>query len=228
MVCPFFADPLVILDPLGWTDDGLTVALLGASAAAFLLVILCAAFWASKSRHRASQRFERRNSIRASIRSSRSINSLASSSVFLDSAMARRNKPFMPSSSSKANPKFVGSVDSIQKSQLNSSAEDNRSFDIYEAADPAPRFSYSQLTSHQQSAAVTAKVLPSQPVMHPSYDLTFENHGYRDNNSSYLSQNPSRAPSEYWDTSSLEQNSANMINVSVHQNGVVIYLVQLE
>ena len=83
LLLPFVceADPHVQLDPLGWTEDVMTVALLAASAAALLLVVLCAAFWASKSRHRAAQRFERRNSIRSSIRSSRSFNSLASSAV---------------------------------------------------------------------------------------------------------------------------------------------------
>ena len=81
-----YTDPHVVLDPLGWTDDALTVALLGALATALLLVILCVAFWVSKSKHRAEQRFERRNSIRASIRSSRSFNSLAFSSGFLDAA----------------------------------------------------------------------------------------------------------------------------------------------
>ena len=115
------------LDPFGWTDDALTVSLLGSSAAALLLVILCVAFWVSKSRHRASQRFERRNSIRASIRSSRSFNSLASSSGFLDSGA--RRKPLVPA---KPDRFHAGSVDSIAKSQFNSSVEDNRSFDIYE------------------------------------------------------------------------------------------------
>ena len=93
----FSTDPHVVLDPLGWTDDTLTVTLLGASAAALLLIILCVAFWASKSKHRAEERFERRSSIRGSIRSIRSFNSLASSSGFLDTAGARR-KPLVPPS----------------------------------------------------------------------------------------------------------------------------------
>ena len=224
-----------MLDPLGWTDDALTIALLGASAAALLLVLLCAAFWVSKSRHRAAQRFERRNSIRNSIRSSRSFNSLASSSGFLDAAGARR-KPFVaPKGAEKFN---AGSVDSIEKSQLNSSAEDNRSFDIYEVNDDPNRFSYAQLDipqplHHHQPPPpppMQSSKMPMKIGVHnaaaaahpPSYQLTFENHGYRDNSTIYESQNASRAPSEYWDSASLGQQSTNTASVSVHQNGVVI------
>lgn len=217
----FDADPHVILDPLGWTDDALTVALLGASAAALLLVILCVAFWVSKSKHRAEQRFERRNSIRASIRSSRSFNSLASSSGFLDSAGARRKPPVAHSG------RNGGSVDSIAKSQYESSVEDNRSFDIYETEEhhpantvglphpPQQGFSYSQLEHHRvnRPAAQTAAV-----NHHPGGQLTFENQGFRDT-STYAE---SRAASDYWgDSSSIDAQSNVTTSVSVHHNGAV-------
>jgi hypothetical protein len=265
LLLPFLceADPYVILDPLGWTDDALTVALLGASAVALLLVILCTAFWVTKSRHRAEQRFERRNSIRASIRSSRSFNSLASSSAFLDRdsvvsghAGARR-KPLVPSSSRNGD---GGSVDSIEKaSQFNSSVEDNRSFDIYDAEDHGPAntlglpqpppppplnqhrqhqlhhpqqhgFSYSQLDHHvsnqQQRGAgvgVGGSRGPAAVSHHPGgTQLTFENQGFRDNSISYASHTPSRAASDYWDSSSIDAQSNHTASVSVHHhNGVV-------
>ena len=212
-----------MLDPLGWTDDALTVALLGASAAALLLIVLCVAFWVSKSRHRAEQRFERRNSIRASIRSSRSFNSLASSSGFIDSAGARR-KPLVPHSARNGT---TGSVDSIAKSQFESSVDDNRSFEIYETEEhPANRvglpmqqqgFSYAQLDNRQ------TRPLPQVSAVshHPGGQLTFENHGFRDT-STYASQPTSRAPSEYWaDSSSIDAQSTHTASVSVHQNGAV-------
>lgn len=213
------------LDPFGWTDDALTVALLGSSAAALLLVILCVIFWVSKSRHRASQRFERRNSIRASIRSSRSFNSLASSSGFLDSSGVRR-KPLVAAKSDRFD---QGSVDSIAKSQFNSSVEDNRSFDIYEVETPVPQgFSYSQLDSRRSAAApsvntVAGHAAARQQQQQPNYNqLTFENQGFRDN-STYASHPPSHAPSDYWDdSSSVGQHSSNTASVSVHHNGVVI------
>ena len=226
------------MDPFGWTDDTLTVALLGSSAAALLLVLLCVIFWVSKSRHRASQRFERRNSIRASIRSSRSFNSLASSSGFLDSGGVRR-KPLV---AGKADRFENGSVDSIAKSQFNSSVEDNRSFDIYEIETPVPQgFSYSQLDSRRPAAAAPSVNTvaghaaarqqqqhphphPHQQPQQPNYNqLTFENQGFRDN-STYTSHPPSHAPSDYWDdSSSVGQHSSNTASVSVHHNGVVIF-----
>ena len=189
-----------MLDPLGWTDDALTVALLGCSAAVLLLVILCVAFWATKSRHRAEQRFERRNSIRASIRSSRSFNSLASSTNFIDTAGARNRKPLVP-------PKGLnggGSVDSIEKSHgFESSVDDNRSFSIYEAEEhpannvglPIPQqgFSYSQLDHRATQQAMRAPAVSH----HPTGQLTFENQGFRDT-STYASRTASRAASDCW------------------------------
>lgn len=215
-----------MLDPLGWTDDVLTVAVLGASAVALLLVILCVAFWVTKSRHRAEQRFERRNSIRASIRSSRSFNSLASSTGFLDTGGARR-KPLVPPSGRNGN---GGSVDSIAKSQFESSVDDNRSFDIYEAEDHGPAntvglpiptqqgFSYAQLDNRHHHRA-TAQV----PAVshHPGGHLTFENQGFRDT-STYASHTASRAASDYWgDSSSIDAQSTHTASVSVHHNGAV-------
>lgn len=69
------ADPKVYIDPLGWTQDIVTVAVLGCVGAAVILVALIAGFWYSKSRHRHAERLERRNSIRASLHSVRSISS---------------------------------------------------------------------------------------------------------------------------------------------------------
>jgi hypothetical protein len=61
-------------------DDVVTVAVLGAVGGAVLLVALAAGFWYSKSRHRHVERLERRNSIRQSLHSIRSVG-LASSQV---------------------------------------------------------------------------------------------------------------------------------------------------
>ena len=221
-----YTDPHVVLDPLGWTDDALTVALLGALATALLLVILCVAFWVSKSKHRAEQRFERRNSIQASIRSSRSFNSLASSSGFLDAAGARR-KPLVPSSGRNG-----GSVDSIAKSQFESSVEDNRSFDIYEAEEhhpanytiglphpPQQGFSYSQLDHRVNRPAGQTPAVNHHPNGGGG-QLTFENQGFRDT-STYASRPESRAPSDYWDNSSIDAQINVTISVSVHHIGAV-------
>lgn len=214
----------MVLDPLGWTDDALTVALLGASVAALLLIILCVAFWATKSKHRAEERFERRNSIRGSIRSIRSFNSLASSSGFLDTAGARR-KPLVPPSGRNG-----GSVDSIAKSQFESSVEDNRSFSIYDGEEhpantvglpqpPQQGFSYSQLDHRVNRPAGQTAIVNHHPN---GGQLTFENQGFRDT-STYASHPESRPPSDMWgDSFSIDAQSNITTSVSVHhQNGAV-------
>lgn len=66
-------DPKVFLDPLAWTGDIITVAVIGSLAIAILLIAIIGACWWSKSKYRQAQRLERRNSIRQSLHSLRSV-----------------------------------------------------------------------------------------------------------------------------------------------------------
>lgn len=68
-------DPKVLIDPLSWRKDVVTIAVLGSGILLILLILLIAGFWYSKSRHRHSERLQRRNSIRQSLHSVRSIGS---------------------------------------------------------------------------------------------------------------------------------------------------------
>lgn len=66
-------DPKVIIDPLSWQADILAVGLISVLAFGFVLLCCIGMCWYCKSRHRHTQRLQRRNSIRQSMRSLNSI-----------------------------------------------------------------------------------------------------------------------------------------------------------
>lgn len=66
-------DPKVFIDPLAWHGDMVTVAVIGSFSVAILLIAIILACWWSKSKYRQAQRLERRNSIRQSLHSLRSV-----------------------------------------------------------------------------------------------------------------------------------------------------------
>lgn len=155
-------DPKVRIDPLNWRDDVVTIAIIGIIGATFLLVVMIVVFWYTKSRRRHEQRLERRNSIRQSLRSLKSIGSTNG----LSDIGYRRN---IMTPSQKSSPTLTkdykkmmnGSLDSMDKSQYNSSIDETQSYDIYEAHNPN---------------------VPSRwGHPDPSFDLTYHNKGFRDN-----------------------------------------------
>ncbi|GAB6022030.1 hypothetical protein CHUAL_006179 [Chamberlinius hualienensis] len=150
-------DPDVYLDPSEWAKFSITYAAIGAVAATFLVVLIIVLFWLCKSRHRHQEKLDRRNSIRSSIRSASS-RSLTGSTTFgsvdLTKKRLEQKRPVQLESVTKSNgsidsittkqtigsidsiaKKPNGSIDSIAKSsqQLNSSQEDNRSYEVFEA-----------------------------------------------------------------------------------------------
>ena len=60
-------------DPLSWTRDDVVIGVLGAGAAAVLFLLVICVLWVVKSRHRHREKLHRRNSIRSSVRSTRSL-----------------------------------------------------------------------------------------------------------------------------------------------------------
>ena len=78
------------IDPLSWQDDVVTVAVIGVIGASLLLVALAIGFWYSKSRHRRLERLERRNSIRQSLHSIRSVGLASSRGGFSDIGLVRK------------------------------------------------------------------------------------------------------------------------------------------
>ncbi|XP_071445359.1 protein bark beetle [Hetaerina americana] len=184
-------DPKVFIDPLSWTGDVVTIGVIGAVFASIILVALVAGFWYTKSRHRHVERLERRNSIRASMRS------LASSHGGFNELGYRRKQPTVsrpsptPTKMSEYK-KMNGSIDSMDKSQFNSSIEDNQSYDIYEAHNPnALPYGYSQFDRPVSGVPPTPSTTTS---IGPSFDLAYRNEGFRDN-STFASRELPQIPS---------------------------------
>lgn len=83
----FSKDPRIYIDPLSWRKDIVAVGVLSAIAVALLLLAAAIALWVSKSKKRQVERLERRNSIRQSLHSLRSV---GSTSGFSELAYQRR------------------------------------------------------------------------------------------------------------------------------------------
>lgn len=89
-----------------------------------------------------------------------------------------------------------GSFDSMDKSQFNSSVEDNHSYDIYEAHNP---------NSEAQNLNGYSSSFPAKSAneaLNPSFDLAYRNEGFKDTStfsSSHDNWQPSTNVSEYND-----------------------------
>lgn len=83
-----FTDPKVTIRILPVADDIITISVISSAALAILLIIIVAVCWWSKSKYRQTQRLERRNSIRQSLHSLRSVG--LSQSSFADPGYRRK------------------------------------------------------------------------------------------------------------------------------------------
>ncbi|XP_034949444.1 protein bark beetle isoform X2 [Chelonus insularis] len=182
-------DPRIHIDPLSWRKDIVAVGVLGAIGAALALLAAAIGFWISKSKKRKIERLERRNSIRQSLHSLRSV---GSTSGFTE--LAYRRKPVATKSTDTLTSRSLdykkmmsgGSIDSMDKSQLNSSIEDNQSYDVYEAHNPK----YSPSTSDLKGAIQKYPMHSDNPV----FDMTYKNDGFR-SHSTFTSRTNSNWPS---------------------------------
>lgn len=87
-----------------------------------------------------------------------------------------------------------GSFDSMDKSQFNSSVEDNQSYDIYEAHNP----NAAARNINGFSSAIPTK--STSEALNPSFDLAYRNEGFKDTStfsSSHDNWQPSTNVSEY-------------------------------
>ncbi|KAL0880639.1 hypothetical protein ABMA27_001864 [Loxostege sticticalis] len=196
-------DPKISIDPMSWRGDMLAVGFIGVLAATVLLVGAALVCWYSKSKHRHLQRLERRNSIRQSLHSVRSIGSINGS--FPDTAYrrklaqmsARSTDTLTKGSDYRKMLASTTSMESMEKSQFNSSLEDNQSFDIYEAHNPnanvlplkhstfmkkpaSPEYSVPQNNNRPYDTQQSQPFDTNRQFEKP-FDIAFRNDGYRDN-----------------------------------------------
>ncbi|CAG0893659.1 unnamed protein product [Cyprideis torosa] len=140
-------DTNVEINPLRWLGTDVALAALGVICGVFLLLLILILFWLAKSKRREKEKLQRRNSIRSSLRSSRSI--ISSPSYATDYGYGRRRMMIMDGKSTVGSQMtgltgvsgIEGSIDSIEKrsSQFNatSSAFDTSTgFNTYEARNP--------------------------------------------------------------------------------------------
>ena len=94
--------------------EPLTIAFLSISAISLVFVAMCLGFWLCKSRQRYREKLERRNSIRASIRSNRSLTGTG----FSELGYKRRMERAFEAQSTPKTPqmRMNGSIDSVEKS----------------------------------------------------------------------------------------------------------------
>ncbi|XP_048517043.1 protein bark beetle isoform X2 [Dendroctonus ponderosae] len=187
-------DPKVSIRIMPLADDFVTISVISSLALAVLLIIVVIAFWWYKSKYRHAQRLERRNSIRQSLHSLKSVG--LSSTSFADSTFKRKGNQLSTKSTDTLTKntdyrKIVsnGSIDSMEKSVYNSSVEDDQSYNTYESQHPNPTFDYSSPVEYHKSPSrfENSYAKPAQ------YDLAFKNQGFKDtstfaSNSNYQSQ----------------------------------------
>ncbi|XP_042229688.1 protein bark beetle-like isoform X4 [Homarus americanus] len=184
------SDPDKTIDKFAWTSDPLAVAAITVTFGCLILVAACVSCWVCKSRNRRKERIMRRNSIRASIRSNRSALSTTSGG-FSDIGRRRiieepqRAVPMKGGGSvggaSRMNG-LHGSFDSISKSNFNSSVDEDPSFVVYEETTQSPP-GYTSELDNRFSADPNLENACVTELLHPSFNMTFQNHGFRDNSS---------------------------------------------
>ncbi|KAL4715552.1 hypothetical protein ACJJTC_009178 [Scirpophaga incertulas] len=180
-------DPKITIDPMSWRGDMLAVAFVGLLLATVLLVGAVLICWYSKSKHRHLQRLERRNSIRQSLHSAITtfINKLLKVDTNFQST--RSTDTLTKGSDYRKMLTSSTSIESMEKSQFNSSIEDTQSFDIYEAHNPSANVMPLKHSTFIKKPASPEYSIP-QSNNRP-FNLAYRNEGYRENST------PSEAPS---------------------------------
>ncbi|KAF7992731.1 hypothetical protein HCN44_005075 [Aphidius gifuensis] len=217
-------DPGIRINPLSWKADVVALGVFSACTIAIALLAIAICFWISKSKRRKVERLERRNSIRQSLHSLRSI---GSTTGFTE--LSYRRKPLATKSTDTLASRSMdykkmmnnGSIDSMDKSQLNSSIEDNRSYDVYESHNPQYSPSTSDFkTATSSSSTATKQTNQKYQVPHadnPVFDLAYRNEGFR-NHSTFTSRNNSNWASMANSEVAHDDTPTDQINESTYLN----------
>ncbi|XP_060532359.1 protein bark beetle isoform X2 [Cylas formicarius] len=175
-------DPKVTIRILPLANDTVTLAVFGSLAVALVLIAIVIAFWWSKSKYRKAQRLERRNSIRQSLHSLRSVGLPPGS--FNDpgyrkkaSQMSTRSTDTLTKNSDYKKIVSNGSIDSMEK--YNSSIDDSTSYETTGTTTTNPNPSaFAYLPEYQKSPSRFDNQYAG--ITPPRYDLAFRNEGFKD------------------------------------------------
>ncbi|KAF8773809.1 Protein bark beetle like protein [Argiope bruennichi] len=182
-------DPEITVSTRLWFMEPLTIAFLGVTAFALIFVVLCVGFWLCKSRQRYREKLERRNSIRASIRSNRSLTG------FSELGYKRRiERAFETESEPKPAPmKMNGSLDSVEKSasRFSCSLDDSYENTLGDTSSSrVPNGDFSGFGGFRPDAQHENRT--ADLMARPTFDLTYENQCFVDRSVSRNSNDISR------------------------------------
>ncbi|XP_062547876.1 protein bark beetle isoform X1 [Armigeres subalbatus] len=196
-------DPKVEIDPLFWKADAVAIGMITALILV-LLMLLCICFcWVFKSRYRQTQRLQRRNSIRQSLRSLNSIDPQGSirRRNFVVSRSTDTLKSVTTGTTDYKKMTSNGSIESVDKSVL--SSETN--YDMYDKQQYSNEYTDqlksqmgygdgttnggSDFLQHSNDSPTRNKVygLPdySSHGGSTAFELAFRNEGFRDTSTTY-------------------------------------------
>ncbi|KAL9707408.1 hypothetical protein quinque_010926 [Culex quinquefasciatus] len=203
-------DPKVQIDPLYWRADTVTWAMVSALLLVFLLLLLICVCWVCKSRYRQTQRLQRRNSIRQSMRSLNSIDPQGSirRRNFVVSRSTDTLKSVTTGTTDYKKMPSNGSIESVDKSVLSSETnydaydqqqQQQQSYSNEYADQLKSQLGYSEgptsnggtdyVQNSNGNSPTKTKVygLPdySSHGGSTAFELAFRNEGFRDNSTTY-------------------------------------------
>ncbi|VEN48816.1 unnamed protein product [Callosobruchus maculatus] len=171
-------DPKVSIRILPLADDIITISVISSLSLALILIILVIACWWSKSKYRQAQRLERRNSIRQSLHSLRSVG--LSQSSFADPVYRKKAGQLSTKSTDTLTKRMVanGSLDSMEKSAYGSSIDESQSYDVYAAHNPTPgAFAFVETIEYHKSP----QKYENHYAKPDNFNLAYKNEGFREN-----------------------------------------------
>ncbi|XP_053697382.1 protein bark beetle [Sabethes cyaneus] len=198
-------DPKVQIDPLFWKADAVAVAMLTALILVFALLLCICICWIYKSRYRQSQRLQRRNSIRQSMRSLNSIDPQGSirRRNYVVSRSTDTLKSVTTGTTDYKKMASNGSIESVDKSVLSSETnydtydKHNQSYNNEYTEQLKSQLGYSDGTAnggpdfmqHSNGNSPTRTKVYGLPEYssHGStaFELAFRNEGFRDTSTTY-------------------------------------------
>ena len=183
-------DPKIVINPLSWRADIVAISVVSLFLIGMFLMCCIGYLWCAKSKTRHSQRLQRRNSIRQSLRSLNMIDPQGGS-IRRRGYMNGRSSESLSKSTATDYKKMLanGSIESMDKSVLSTDG----SFADYDInPNPQPRFNeYSVQPAKRYSPPDTpqkAKIYglpPTPPVPIEDFELSYRNDGFRDNSTIY-------------------------------------------